>query len=1086
MTWFPVKRSQRIHPPLPSVTVADFESTGQTATKPRSSSCERCHTTTGTFQKKRPNSIVGLVFRQNHSGGKEESDDHFSSTTYIEKISRTAARKTNLVPGLAVLTINGIKVESAAHAATLVRRSFGQVVLEAQGRCLETKRRRIGLSTKFGGGAGGGLTKLNQLEDGKVQIQSLPAKCCPPGSSCEGQILVAINGVTPIDSVERAMQLLSSKRNVRLVVAPPPTPLAAAANITTGGETTIMRSESYSTARTSLLSERSSSRIDHLTIDPNSSSSSCYTIKSSLSSVENLVETIDAHMPGEDGEHDDIQETMLLQRSKVPQDDDREGPRADSPQPPHSAWITDHDASSTSSSLSSKAGSQEAQQEQERRAVVLPSSSSSSLRRVVVSLIKPNRLCDTGLSFVQQHHRGVGIRHVSDSGLFAETPLQVGDRLLSINGTSCLDDVLQVHKILHQCEGRLTLEVLQGEYEVSASSSSMKDFTAKMPGRVILQLQKTDPESKVGLSLRKGNDGARYIHPLPGDGGGLLGSIGEGILPTGSRLDRINGKPCPDSRQELSQKLQSFPLIVLECVVLQEDQISTSGTARKAKPSSIDDRPARIKSEVVMEKAFKKTSDTKVGLSLKKCSKTDSIVIFAIAQEGLFAFTDLRVGQRVVRINGMTCPESLMEAIQLIRDTTGSVYIETESSTPERDTPLDHVATVLPKKKRKSKEASQEPRKVPPSDVEVEQPSKVHKDIGCNLIKKSSDDGLGGVSDTIRFSHESRDDEFHAADDATPRNKDSATLEDVNTIHRSLPLSLPRLVSVSNVATLDLLPSKRKKKEKRRTQVDVALDLANRISARENEFEAEASELQTRMSVASRVESFDYDEELQQDLQDTKKCHDNELRAVENTIRDFSDAYEAAMDCTTTTTRIQGDAVRPTENVSIRLAGNTSVSASRECNTPQSKTSDLSDLDAYAELVGGFDVDAELLAAYMELKQAEEESCAELEKSSQDIHETTSDENENADDQHTWSNDNDTNVYGVLSTDNLIEQALLLARSMSEDEEETIDFRENDSDDYSIRTIEGDESFASHLKAEEALFAGLISPINGSKALSPL
>jgi C-terminal processing protease CtpA/Prc len=76
----------------------------------------------------------------------------------------------------------------------------------------------------------------------------------------------------------------------------------------------------------------------------------------------------------------------------------------------------------------------------------------------------------------------------------------------------------------------------------------------------------------------------------------------------------------------------------------------------------------------------KLSRETRVGISLRQKERHRGPVTIAnIDEMGLFGASNnhLRMGQRVVAINGIPCPPLVAEAVQLIKDTLGTLTIVT-------------------------------------------------------------------------------------------------------------------------------------------------------------------------------------------------------------------------------------------------------------------------------------------------------------------------------------------------------------------------------------------------------------------------
>jgi C-terminal processing protease CtpA/Prc len=95
---------------------------------------------------------------------------------------------------------------------------------------------------------------------------------------------------------------------------------------------------------------------------------------------------------------------------------------------------------------------------------------------------------------------------------------------------------------------------------------------------------------------------------------------------------------------------------------------------------------------MVLATATKASADSKVGIGLK-ADDGGNVVISSLAENGLFAGSDLRVGMRVTGINGKPCRGMAKEeAIRLIRESPGQVSISaTEMEQEKKKTIVDPV-----------------------------------------------------------------------------------------------------------------------------------------------------------------------------------------------------------------------------------------------------------------------------------------------------------------------------------------------------------------------------------------------------------
>lgn len=116
---------------------------------------------------------------------------------------------------------------------------------------------------------------------------------------------------------------------------------------------------------------------------------------------------------------------------------------------------------------------------------------------------------------------------------------------------------------------------------------------------------------------------------------------------------------------------------------------SVSGISVKEAADLLRNAPAGADVSVVAKgilgKVEKETKDTKCGISLLRDAETDNIMVTSMAEGGLFSSTDIKVGQKVIAINGQECPKSTKEAIKLIREAEGTVSVVTVSLEEEEE-----------------------------------------------------------------------------------------------------------------------------------------------------------------------------------------------------------------------------------------------------------------------------------------------------------------------------------------------------------------------------------------------------------------
>jgi PDZ domain-containing secreted protein len=154
---------------------------------------------TGVVFKKTDDERLGIGFRDSPKDG-----------VILGSLQMRFEKETDLVSGLKVLHVNGTPVESANHAATLIRSvSAGQPAsVVVDGVCVQvTKKKRYEKA---------GLS-LESVEGTGVRIAQVDGKGYCSSSLYPGQTLVAINGEA-VNTVKDATRLLGQFKTLKLVV----------------------------------------------------------------------------------------------------------------------------------------------------------------------------------------------------------------------------------------------------------------------------------------------------------------------------------------------------------------------------------------------------------------------------------------------------------------------------------------------------------------------------------------------------------------------------------------------------------------------------------------------------------------------------------------------------------------------------------------------------------------------------------------------------------------------------------------------------------------------------------------------------
>lgn len=181
--------------------------------------------------------------------------------------------------------------------------------------------------------------------------------------------------------------------------------------------------------------------------------------------------------------------------------------------------------------------------------------------RVVACIMRPSLQTPLGLTFRQEEGEengenggGVIIHSVAPNGIFAHTGIQPNQKIVKINGHVCKQ--IALHKFDHavdlllQATGRVTLEA---ETTTAVSNKTMV--------RQIFSIQKAKKSLQLGLGLEV-KQGMVHITKVSPTLEKVLG------LKQGLQLQRVNGKACNGNhiKSVHDQMDQAFPMLSLECL----------------------------------------------------------------------------------------------------------------------------------------------------------------------------------------------------------------------------------------------------------------------------------------------------------------------------------------------------------------------------------------------------------------------------------------------------------------------------------------------------------------------------------------
>ena len=141
---------------------------------------------------------------------------------------------------------------------------------------------------------------------------------------------------------------------------------------------------------------------------------------------------------------------------------------------------------------------------------------------ISVMVLKSN-MSDLGLCF-EEAAEGLRISRIDPEGLFSETPLAMGDYILSVNNFTCEQkDVAYIWRMIRRGTRTVTLVVHRPDGDPYLISSTVS---------------KPSPESKVGIGVQI-FDGALRVSSI--DPSGLFA---DGILDVGDKVVSIGGISC--------------------------------------------------------------------------------------------------------------------------------------------------------------------------------------------------------------------------------------------------------------------------------------------------------------------------------------------------------------------------------------------------------------------------------------------------------------------------------------------------------------------------------------------------------------
>lgn len=301
-----------------------------------------------------------------------------------------------------------------------------------------------------------------------------------------------------------------------------------------------------------------------------------------------------------------------------------------------------------------------------------------------VMVWKPTPETALGLKFMSYDDGSVRISGIDRLGLFANSPLRVGDILVSINDIQAGEDY---HRALHLAR-RVTGAV---RIVVRSNTGNSRFVTAS--------IIKPSPSMQLGIGFknRNGRLCVEYSSISLVDAGGLVLCINGvdcrsmGAMDAAEMIQRAlqtvtikveNQSPSPSSSQKTT------PLEVMaevECYGLDCEKVPCAHAVmaidENSRPDSNTPRAGekcltlRSRSEFISAMVWKATPQTSLGIRFQS-HNDGSLRISAIEPDGLFAESPLCVGDFVISINKVSCRGKRYDvALRRVRSTSGSVTI---------------------------------------------------------------------------------------------------------------------------------------------------------------------------------------------------------------------------------------------------------------------------------------------------------------------------------------------------------------------------------------------------------------------------
>ncbi|KAL3940003.1 MAG: hypothetical protein SGBAC_005377 [Bacillariaceae sp.] len=259
-----------------------------------------------------------------------------------------------------------------------------------------------------------------------------------------------------------------------------------------------------------------------------------------------------------------------------------------------------------------------------------------------VSIVKQPQAINAGVGFGESDQGRVVVSKIDPKGLFADSELEIGHVVESVNGRRCFDAVA-AYEMLMLASGKVTILI----------------------STTVASAIKQNIDQSTGILLGQSPDGKHIIVEGIEDGG----IFAKTSLEIGQRVISIAGVNCPRSLAEADGLIQDR---VGELTIVAVDSISdkfASSTLENGNEVTQESTPT------ITVSLYKSDQNSKVGMKMRKGIQEGKVIVSGVSEDGLVAGQGLEVGMHVISIDGIPCPSDPKTATGIIKEATGHFEI---------------------------------------------------------------------------------------------------------------------------------------------------------------------------------------------------------------------------------------------------------------------------------------------------------------------------------------------------------------------------------------------------------------------------